>query len=391
VLDDEFWQFLKVIHVLSFDLNTSTAQTEVWVKTLLAYTTVDQDKVGAATASWRELLELVGSAMPTAGSCTRDQLPESLRQRHSGIGSAEQTALQALKDHSATIFNGIHDSVGDTLVIRRDQLVTQLFERLEEDRVVVVSGPAGHGKSVLGNHAVEILHRDPSSIAFRAEEFATSHLDGTLHRAQVGVGAERLLALLAGQGRKLLMVESVERLLEASVRDAFSDLLALAKHDQSWRIILTCRDYSIDVVRSSFLEHAGLPHAVVSIPQLTDGELNQAVDAFPKLRRPATNAMLRRLFHSPYLLDKAARMQWPEDQPLPQDERSSRRKVWRELVRRIIATCMRCRYSKPFRLKTNAEVRSAGLRILDQLVDSGSSAAYRVRDDFVTPIAHQNV
>ena len=130
------------------------------------------------------------------------------------------------------------------------------------------------------------------------------------------------------------MVESVERLLEASVRDAFSDLLALAKHDQSWRIILTCRDYSIDVVRSSFLEHAGLPHAVVSIPQLTDEELNQAVDAFPKLCRPATNAMLRRLFHRPYLLDKAARMQWPEDQPLPQDERSFRRKVWRELVRK---------------------------------------------------------
>jgi hypothetical protein len=105
------------------------------------------------------------------------------------------------------------------------------------------------------------------------------------------------------------------------------------KRDESWRIILTCRDYSIDVVRSSFLAHAGLPHAVVSIPQLTDEELNQAVDAFPKLRRPATNVMLRKLFYNPYLLDKAARMQWPEDQPLPQDERSFRRKVWRELVR----------------------------------------------------------
>jgi hypothetical protein len=111
-------------------------------------------------------------------------------------------------------------------------------------------------------------------------------------------------------------------------------LLALAKRDESWRIILTCRDYSIDVVRSSFLEHTGLPHAVTSIPQLTDEELNQVVDAFPKLRRATTNAVLRKLFHNPYLLDKAARMQWPEDQPLPQDERSFRRKVWHELVRK---------------------------------------------------------
>lgn len=96
--------------------------------------------------------------------------------------------------------------------------------------------------------------------------------------------------------------------------------------------LLDCARASI-VVRSSLLEHAGLPHAVVSIPPLTDNELNQAVDAFPKLRRPMTNAALRKLFHNPYLLDKAARMEWPEDQPLPQDERNFRRKFWRELVR----------------------------------------------------------
>ena len=333
VSDDEFWRFLKVIHILSFDLNTPTAQTEAGVKTLLAHTTGEKDKLGVATASWRELLELTGSAMPIAGSYTRDQLPATLLQRHADIEAAEHTALQALKDHSATIFNGIRDSIGDILMIRRDQLITQLLERLEEDRVIVVSGPAGYGKSVLVKHAVEILRRDHFSFAFRAEEFTTSHLDETLHRAQIGVGAVRLLALLSGQGRKLLVIESVERLLEASVRDGFADLLGLTKLDESWRVILTCRDYSVDVVRSSLLEHAGLLHAVVSIPPLTDSELNQAMDAFPKLRRPVTNTALRKLFHNPYLLDKAVRMEWPEDQPLPQDERNFQRKFWRELVR----------------------------------------------------------
>ena len=87
--------------------------------------------------------------MPNARSYMRDQLPASLLQRHSDIGTAEHTAFQALKDHSATIF-----------------------------------------------------------------------LDETLHRAQVGGSAERLLALRSGQGRKLMVIESVERLLEASVRDS---------------------------------------------------------------------------------------------------------------------------------------------------------------------------
>ena len=42
-------------------------------------------------------------------------------------------------------------------------------------------------------------------------------------------------------------------------------------------------------------------------------------------------------------------------------------------------------YSRPLELKSNARMRSAILEILDELVESGSSAAYRMRDDFVTP------
>jgi hypothetical protein len=47
-------------------------------------------------------------------------------------------------------------------------------------------------------------------------------------------------------------------------------------------------------------------------------------------------------------------------------------------------------YSEPLRLKTQAQVRMAVLTILDKLVDSGSSAADRMRDNLVKPIAHQH-
>jgi hypothetical protein len=43
-------------------------------------------------------------------------------------------------------------------------------------------------------------------------------------------------------------------------------------------------------------------------------------------------------------------------------------------------------YGEPLRLKHNPSVRTAVLRILDDLVQAGSFAAFRMRDDFVTPV-----
>ena len=42
-------------------------------------------------------------------------------------------------------------------------------------------------------------------------------------------------------------------------------------------------------------------------------------------------------------------------------------------------------YGQPLRLKSDPDLRVAILHILDHLVDAGSSAAYKMRDDFVTP------
>ena len=42
-------------------------------------------------------------------------------------------------------------------------------------------------------------------------------------------------------------------------------------------------------------------------------------------------------------------------------------------------------YGRPAMLKTDPALRRDTLLILDMLVDAGSSAAYRMRDDFATP------
>ena len=43
-------------------------------------------------------------------------------------------------------------------------------------------------------------------------------------------------------------------------------------------------------------------------------------------------------------------------------------------------------YGRPLELKRDASIRDAVLFVLDCLVEAGSSAAFRMRDDFVTPV-----
>jgi hypothetical protein len=43
IADNDYWEFLKSLRILSFDLNSPTSQVEAWIKTLLAQTASDSN------------------------------------------------------------------------------------------------------------------------------------------------------------------------------------------------------------------------------------------------------------------------------------------------------------------------------------------------------------
>jgi hypothetical protein len=54
---------VRLQHVLSLDLQTSTAQTEAAIKTLLAYTSGGPDPAGGAGGTWNALVVLAASSI----------------------------------------------------------------------------------------------------------------------------------------------------------------------------------------------------------------------------------------------------------------------------------------------------------------------------------------
>lgn len=329
----DIWPFLRLLHVLSLDLHTSTRQTEAQIKSLLAHTVTEGDASGAAGASWNALLALASTAMSEARGLRRADLPAELQQRHGVLGTNEQLILRALKDHTAPVLRRIRSTIGPGFHLQRAALVQKVLGELETAQVVLVSGPAGSGKSAIGKDAVLLLSQDHFVFGFRVEEFAQAHIAATLLAGQIPANSETLAAILAAQGRKVVLIESVERLLEKTTRDAFSDLMALAAADRGMCIVLTCRDYSIEQVRASFLQPAAINHAVVSVPPLDDAELAEVEAALPALAFPLKNPALRDILRNPYFLDKALEISWSAERPIPESEREFRALFWRQIVR----------------------------------------------------------
>ena len=329
----EFWRFLKTIHVLFLDFTTSTAQHEAVCKQQLAQATDSSNAVSTAESTWNKLLEISATHASGARVFSRSDLPDDMCASHDVIQSP-RTALQPLTEHSGITLDAIRTTISGVTLSRR-KVITKTIEALAENQAVILTGSPGSGKSVLAKTLIQQQASDYFCLSFRAEEFAESHIDRVLHGSVTG---KQFAVLLGAQERVLIHVESFERLLEHSTRDAFTDLVTIAEQHPNIRLLLTCRDYSIGTVLTAFFGQTKLTRDVVEVPLFDEDETAQVTNKFPKIVNLISDSRLKRILRIPYFLDMAARMDWSEQQDIPQDIRSFREKYWSNVIRKDTMT-----------------------------------------------------
>ncbi|MYD62782.1 MAG: hypothetical protein F4W91_17220 [Gemmatimonadetes bacterium] len=170
----EVWSFLRVLHVLSLDLNTSTAQAEAMIKTLLANTVHDQTANGTPDTSWNALLREASKGMSEARSYQRCNLPEELIQRHCPIADTEQRALLALNEVTEQYLKVTRRKLIRGSLIPRTS-TQQLLDKINENDTngadCVLTGKAGGGKTGCVIECVESLRQSNNTtvLAFRLD------------------------------------------------------------------------------------------------------------------------------------------------------------------------------------------------------------------------------
>jgi len=230
VSDDQLWRFLRRFYVLTYDLDLLASQDEARFKTMLGLAAHQSSNHNGETL-WNAICKYVADLNPRAGVFTRQNLPKWLTDACGTVTAHFGSGIQRLHEHAQGHLSRIRTTLGPKITIPRSAVIDQIASSLDKNQFTVVTGPAGTGKSAAVILALQSISSNDPLFVFQGMEFARQHLDQALAELRVTEALTQISSLFALHGRKLLLIESVEKLLEAPDRDAFAMLLETVAKD----------------------------------------------------------------------------------------------------------------------------------------------------------------
>jgi len=327
--DDTFWQFLKSFHLLGYDFDTNTGSILPLIQSMLGLGLSDQSN---AHDVWNELLNVNQYANQSAGTISLATLPTILVEKFKPLRQGISTDIDKLKDHSERILASIKNQIGITH-IERSNLFDQLIPLVETTNFILINGARGSGKSALAKEFSEKIEQEYQVFCLRSEDLDESHLDKVFVSIGLKSTLKELTAHFAMVPKKVLILESVEKILELNQRGAFTDLLHFLKQSCGWTVIATGRDYAYPQITFNFLQPENIYWAALSVELLTDYELETICGDNPSLVPLTENTALNNLLHIPFWAQLAVRAtQGGAVFDAQSTEASFRNAVWQHII-----------------------------------------------------------
>ncbi|XZW10853.1 hypothetical protein ACT4YX_13025 [Acinetobacter baumannii] len=302
ITDDEFWKFLRTFYLVSFDLDAKHS-----VVANLLCSLIQSYSNESPSLVLSKVITCVQEYNQNAGILTLENIPQEVRglfQVNSKV-NFEMDFLK-LQERGHHIHDGISTEIKGFHVSRDDYLL-KISEAYDTSDFVFVTGSRGAGKSSIVKDFISSKNKDVPVFYLRAEDLDRTHLNDVFS----SIGMSSTLGQIAGYfsllPKKILVIESVEKVLELDHQEAFIDLLQFIRQQEGWTVIATGRDYAFQQLSFNFLQQNQINFTSVNIEGFSEEQVQQVCEHVPELKILISNEGLVGILRIPFFIDIAVR------------------------------------------------------------------------------------
>ncbi|MPT33625.1 MAG: ATP-binding protein [Flavobacterium sp.] len=213
--------------------------------------------------------------------------------------------LERLESNSQRVLSRIRMRIGE-LELERGDLTEKAIAEITKVGLTLISGKPGSGKSAIIKKALSKFGTDHQIIAIQGEQLDRKSIDEIFSAQPFSLvnGLENVLFSPACAKNKIVVIDSIEKLLETGNADTILDFFELVSKNNDIKLVLTCRNYAVEQLKIRFLRDfpAFLPF---EIPLLCEDELQVIADKYPVVKSLLQNKSIAKILEIPFNLDKA--------------------------------------------------------------------------------------
>ena len=305
---ERLWQFLRCLVILEYDFGQESSNSETNFLNLIKLAKNPTVAI-SEKAIWDSVHASVARLNKDGGSVTLESIQAEPFATYFDPARLYDSyaAFKKLQEDSQAVIGPLKNTIAD-FHLARPELRDKLTAHINDHKFTIVIGEPGAGKSALLKEVITDSTPDTVVLTFKADQFNRSHLSQVFTGLGVTDSLTQLSACLSAIPKKIIFIDSFEKLLEGDPDNAFRQLMHVLDGAKDVRVIATSRTYAVNLL---IQKYALINASVVEVPLLTegeDGEVEQILVAFPRLRPLATNSQIRQVLRSPKYLDYA--VQW---------------------------------------------------------------------------------
>lgn len=299
---DQVWKFLRSMAIVAYDFTTETSTAYATVLNLINLSKSVESK-GDNTKIWNELIVLASQYNLNGGSLSYQNIIqlEITKNFDPSVITNSYAAISKLREDGRIIIEPFSSTIQDFHLDRSEKL-EELLEVSSKHQVTIVSGNAGAGKSALLKDFLDQYCDNIEVFVFKAEQFNEPTLSQVFNTIGVTHTVNDVLTTIGFLNEKIIVIDSLEKLLEANPENAFQQFITQINSIPGVRVIFTSRAYAVNLILQKYLI---LDVGAVEIELLSDEELSKVRAHFPQLAPYFNNLGIKEILRSPKYLEFA--------------------------------------------------------------------------------------